>query len=114
MPPVFFAVAPRTGTMVGNDRPRGNRRMVDDKTVADHPLELPAGQLSALQAAYATPPRAYHDLRHVHEVLHHYHSVAAGPGWVQPDEVRLAVLYHDAVHEPGSGDNEARSAELAT
>ena len=87
--------------------------MVDDKTVADHPLELPAGQLSALQAAYATPPRAYHDLRHVHEVLHHYHSVAAGPGWVQPDEVRLAVLYHDAVHEPGSGDNEARSAELA-
>lgn len=86
---------------------------VDDKTVAAGPLVLPAQQWSALKAAYAVPPRAYHDLHHVHEVLGHYASVAAGPGWVQPAEVQLAVLYHDAVHEPGSGDNEARSAELA-
>src|SRR3970040_2479810 len=77
------------------------------------PLVLQAGRLAVLEAAYAVPPRAYHDLRHVHEVLGHYASVAAGPGWVQPAEVQLAVLYHDAVHEPGRGDNEARSAELA-
>lgn len=88
--------------------------MANDGSVAARLLALPAEQWSALEAAYAVPPRAYHDLRHVHEVLGHYDSVAAGPGWVQPAEVRLAVLYHDAVHEPGRGDNEARSAELAT
>lgn len=74
---------------------------------------LPPGQLEALEAAYATPPRAYHDFGHVREVLRHYDAVAAGPGWAQPLEVRLAVLYHDAVYEPGRGDNEARSARLA-
>lgn len=74
---------------------------------------LPAGQLEALEVAYRSPPRAYHDLGHVHEVLRHYDVVAAGPGWVQPDEVRLAVLYHDAIYEAGRKDNEARSARWA-
>ena len=74
---------------------------------------LPAQQLAEIEAAYATPPRAYHDFGHVREVLRHYEEVAAGPGWVQPDEVRLAVLYHDAIYEPGHRDNERRSAELA-
>jgi len=46
-------------------------------------------------------------------VLRHYHEVAAGPGWRQPVETWLAVLYHDAVYEPGRADNEARSALLA-
>jgi predicted metal-dependent HD superfamily phosphohydrolase len=77
------------------------------------PVQLPAEQWSALENAYATPPRAYHDMRHVHEVLRHYAAVAAGPGWAQPAEVYLAVLYHDAVYRPGQRDNEARSAELA-
>ena len=74
---------------------------------------LPEGQMQALEAAYAQPPRAYHDIRHVAEVLRHYEEVSAGPGWVQPMEVRLAVLYHDAVYEPGRTDNEARSAAFA-
>lgn len=87
--------------------------MVDDTAVAAPFMELPAEQWSALEAAYATPPRAYHDLQHVHAVLRHYDEVAEGPGWVQPVEVWLAVLYHDAVYAPGAGDNEARSAELA-
>ncbi len=73
----------------------------------------PPGQFEALEAAYAVPPRAYHDFGHVREVLRHYDAVAAGPGWVQPDEVRLAVLYHDAVYEAGRRDNEARSARFA-
>lgn len=76
-------------------------------------IALPARQLAEIEAAYATPPRAYHDFGHVREVLRHYDEVATGPGWVQPDEVRLAVLYHDAVYEPGRKDNERRSAELA-
>ncbi len=76
-------------------------------------IALPALQLAGIEAAYAVPPRAYHDFGHVHEVLRHYDAVAAGPGWVQPDEVRLAVLYHDAIYEPGRKDNEARSAAFA-
>ena len=74
---------------------------------------LPEGQMHALELAYATPPRAYHDFNHVAEVLRHYAAVAEGPGWLQPLEVRLAVLYHDAVYEPGRKDNEARSAAFA-
>ena len=77
------------------------------------PLPLSIGQLSALEAAYASPPRAYHDFLHVHEVLRHYAQVAAGPGWAQPVEVYLAVLYHDAIYQPGRKDNEAQSAALA-
>lgn len=77
------------------------------------PLQLPSEQLAALRTAYATPPRAYHNFAHVEEVLRHYDEVANGPGWTQPEEVRLAVLYHDAIYEPGRKDNEARSAELA-
>jgi len=74
---------------------------------------LPTDQWAALREAYATPPRAYHNFAHVEEVLRHYDEVASGPGWEQPEEVRLAVLYHDAIYEAGSKDNEARSAELA-
>lgn len=78
-----------------------------------NPLQLPVEQQAALEAAYAAPPRAYHNFRHVEEVLRHYDAVAAGPGWTQPAEVRLAVLYHDAIYEAGRRDNEARSADLA-
>jgi predicted metal-dependent HD superfamily phosphohydrolase len=67
----------------------------------------------ALEAAYAVPPRAYHSFAHVGEVLAQFDTVAAGPGWMQPDEVFLAILYHDAVYEAGKRDNEARSAALA-
>ena len=79
----------------------------------DAPLALPREQQVALETAYATPPRAYHNFQHVQEVLRHYEVVAVGPGWTQPAEVYLAVLYHDAIYEAGSRDNEARSAELA-
>lgn len=77
------------------------------------PLILPAAQRDALLAAYAEPPRAYHQYAHVREVLRHYADVAAGPGWTQPREVWLAVQYHDAVYEAGRSDNESRSALLA-
>ncbi len=76
-------------------------------------VPLPAGQLSTLQTAYATPPREYHDFGHVEAVLGHFEQVAAGPGWIQPTEAWLAVLYHDAIYEAGRSDNEVRSAVLA-
>ena len=77
------------------------------------PVALPPDMRDALRLAYATPPRAYHHFGHVESVLLHFDAVAAGPGWSRPREAWLAVLYHDAVYEPGRRDNEARSARLA-
>ena len=77
------------------------------------PCVLGDTQRSALEAAYAEPPRAYHNFHHVDEVLRHYREVATGPGWMQPREVALAVLYHDAIYQPGRSDNESRSARFA-
>ena len=68
--------------------------------------------MAALQAAYASPKRAYHHFGHVLDVLAHYRAVASGPGWHRPVEVWLAVLYHDAVYVPGRSDNELASARL--
>ena len=81
-------------------------------SVVPAPVLLGYGQQALLEAAYATPQRAYHNFGHVQEVLRHYADVAAGPGWAQPVEIYLAVLYHDAIYEAGRKDNEARSAEL--
>ncbi len=77
------------------------------------PLPLHADHLAALEQAYATPPRAYHHFGHVRALLHHYAEVAAGPGWQRPMEVWLAVLFHDAIYQPGRSDNEAESAKWA-
>ena len=77
------------------------------------PLSLPTAMWAELEAAYQAPPRAYHNIQHVHEVAAHYQNVAASVGWQNPKEVYLAVLYHDAIYMAGRKDNEARSAELA-
>lgn len=76
-------------------------------------LVVPPAMLAALESAYATTPRAYHHWGHVQEVLRHHASVDQGPGWQHPQEVALAVLYHDAIYVPGRGDNESASAALA-
>ncbi len=60
---------------------------------------------------YASPPRAYHDLRHVHAVAEWF-ALWQG-AWQRPCEVFGAVLFHDAIYEPRAADNEARSAALA-
>ena len=77
------------------------------------PVTLPPEQRAAIEAAYAMPARAYHNLHHVGEVLRHYADVLQGPGWSHPDEVAFAVLYHDAIYVAGAKDNETRSATLA-
>jgi predicted metal-dependent HD superfamily phosphohydrolase len=73
-------------------------------------VELPVGLEPALRAAYAQPPRAYHDFAHVGEVLGHFARVTS---WRDREAVALAILFHDAVYVAGQSDNEARSAELA-
>ncbi|MGH8105153.1 MAG: HD domain-containing protein [Arenimonas sp.] len=76
-------------------------------------MEVPAAMWAELEAAYQMPPRAYHSIQHVHEVIAHYRNVAATAGWQNPKEVYLAVLYHDAIYMAGRKDNETRSADMA-
>lgn len=64
------------------------------------------------RAAYAQPGRHYHDERHLDDCLRQLDDVR------DLDEhdrriLRWAILWHDAIYEPGLPGNEARSADLA-
>ena len=74
------------------------------------PFTLPAELEAQLRAAYAEPPRAYHNFEHVGEVLEQMATVTR---WEDEQSVAFAVLFHDAVYVAGRSDNEQRSAQLA-
>jgi len=64
------------------------------------------------RAAYSEPHRHYHDDRHLKECLAELDWVPA----LSAHEGRLlrwAILWHDAVYQPGQPDNEEKSAKLA-
>lgn len=84
---------------------------MSSRSLSGLPFQLPLALEQALRAAYAVPARAYHGFVHVEEVLGHFAS--ARPLLQEPVSVALAVLFHDAIYEPGRTDNEAASAELA-
>ncbi|WP_026413856.1 HD domain-containing protein [Actinomadura oligospora] len=65
----------------------------------------------ALAARYAEPHRRHHDLAHLTSVLDLVDELAAHAG--DPDAVRVAAWFHDAVYDPQRADNEVRSARLA-
>jgi predicted metal-dependent HD superfamily phosphohydrolase len=65
----------------------------------------------SLLARYDEPHRAYHTGAHVQACLRLYDGVRA-LAW-RGSEVECALLYHDAIYDPRSRDNEARSAALA-
>jgi predicted metal-dependent HD superfamily phosphohydrolase len=65
---------------------------------------------AALVAAWSEPHRRYHGLPHLAAVLG---LVAQLEGATDPDAVRLAAWYHDAVYDPTRQDNEQVSAERA-
>ncbi|MEO6950685.1 MAG: peptide deformylase [Polyangia bacterium] len=77
------------------------------------PLTLPDALWELLETSYATPPRAYHGFGHLVEAAQWFDAIMRGPGWTQPREVFVALLFHDAVYEAGHADNEARSAAMA-
>lgn len=72
---------------------------------------LPTALVEQLHQRYDRPHRRYHDRRHLTAVLGHVDELAGLAA--DPDAVRLAAWFHDAVYDPGRGDNEPASAALA-
>jgi predicted metal-dependent HD superfamily phosphohydrolase len=72
---------------------------------------MPAGLLDALLAAWREPQRHYHTLQHLAECFAHFDAVRAMAD--HPDELELALWFHDAVYDVHAHDNEARSAAWA-
>jgi predicted metal-dependent HD superfamily phosphohydrolase len=65
--------------------------------------------LQGLSDRYTEPHRHYHDSGHLAHCLEQL-DLAAG-SLSAPDEVEMAIWFHDVINEPGQKDNEARSAE---
>lgn len=64
-----------------------------------------------LLARWAEPQRRYHTTDHLLAVLDHIDTLAAYAD--DPEAVRLAAWFHDAVYRPDRSENEERSARLA-
>ncbi|MFF2040209.1 hypothetical protein ACFVVX_07280 [Kitasatospora sp. NPDC058170] len=69
----------------------------------------PAGR--ELLRRWAEPQRRYHTVAHLRAVLAHVDTLAGHAD--DPDTVRLAAWFHDAVYRPDRSENEERSAALA-
>lgn len=69
--------------------------------------------LAEVDRRYGEAHRAYHGRAHLDALAKLFVEVERGPGWRQAPEVKLAILLHDVIYEPGRPDNEARSAALA-
>jgi predicted metal-dependent HD superfamily phosphohydrolase len=64
------------------------------------------------RADYAAPARHYHNERHLDDCLQQLNEIRDLPDRDQ-HLLRWAILWHDAVYEPGAFNNEELSAELA-
>jgi len=65
-----------------------------------------------LAARYDEPHRHYHTAAHITACLALFDEIR--PAVDDPVSLELALWFHDAVYQPRAGDNEERSADLAT
>ena len=70
-----------------------------------------AALLEQLLACYREPHRHYHTLQHLEECFEKFDEL--GDLASHPDDVALAIWFHDAIYDPRRDDNEARSAAWA-
>ncbi|MFI0165027.1 hypothetical protein [Streptomyces sp. NPDC017095] len=71
----------------------------------------PAPYADNLLARWQEPQRRYHTVAHLTAVLDHVDALESCAA--DPDVVRLAAWFHDAVYLPERSENEERSARLA-
>jgi predicted metal-dependent HD superfamily phosphohydrolase len=72
---------------------------------------IPYAALDELVRAYSSPGRYYHNLTHVEDCLSMFDRTRSLA--LHPEEVELAIWFHDAVYDTRSSDNEQKSAEWA-
>jgi predicted metal-dependent HD superfamily phosphohydrolase len=77
----------------------------------DTPGPDPLPYADNLLSRWQEPQRRYHTLAHLTAVLDHIDVLASYAA--DPDVVRLAAWFHDAVYLPDRSENEERSARLA-
>lgn len=76
-------------------------------------LVVPEALWRELEAVYATPPRHYHTLSHAMYVANWVKRAHEEHGFERLHEAYVAALYHDAIYDVRSKQNERDSAALA-
>lgn len=71
----------------------------------------PQNVLDKLIEAYSSPGRFYHTLAHIEDCLSIFDQTIYLAA--HPEEIELAIWFHDAVYDPRRDDNEQKSAEWA-
>lgn len=90
-------------------RHRWTQTLIAARDGASTPDPLPYAE--NLLARWAEPHRRYHTTTHLTAILDHIDTLAEYAD--DPDLVRLAAWFHDAVYLPDRSENEERSARLA-
>lgn len=70
---------------------------------------IPDDVWAELERRYSEPHRHYHDQQHLAHCLEQLDLAASEIR--DPDQVEIAIWFHDVVNEPGRNDNEQRSAD---
>ncbi|WP_199305718.1 hypothetical protein [Pseudanabaena sp. FACHB-2040] len=73
---------------------------------------MPSEALEQLLQAYSSPDRFYHTLTHLQDCLSKFDAAKSLARC--PEQVELAVWFHDAIYDPKRTDNEQKSAEWAS